>query len=153
MSVSGFIVSTLQLYGAPGRLYGVYNRRLVIPLTFDLQIAGSGSGQFPSSLQACQNGNAGIQIAAYVVDQLGNPVDISAATNAKLRFQRPDGTAYSIAVLFITNGMDGGLGYITSETDFIQDGTWSVQASFLLSGDKKTTQWGNFTVDANIAAP
>lgn len=153
MSVYGQVVSTLGLYGGPAKPSGILYRRLVISLSFDLQIAGPGAIDFPSTLQSCQDANSGIQIVAYVLDQLGNPADISGASAKVLKFQRPDRTAFSLAGLFLTNGMDGAISYITTESDLVMNGTWFVQAGFLLAGDQKTTRWGRFIVEPNIIDP
>lgn len=127
----------------------------MIPLDFGLQIAGPINPAFnpPSPLQECQELNAGIQIVVYVLDQLANPTNISAASSLFLLFQRPDGSTFNKVANFLTNGQDGGLYYTVVDTDFSQDGTWFVQASFLLVGDKKTTRQGSFLVGPNILAP
>lgn len=155
MSIYGLVYTTLQTYGGPAKPIGMFFRRLVIPLNFDLQIAGPVDEEFidPSTLQFCQDSNAGIQILVYVLDQLANPTDISAASSMVFRFLRPDGTTFYKSANFLTNGMDGGLYYITTESDFIQDGTWQVQAAFKLAGDPKSTVWGPFLVTENIIAP
>ncbi len=155
MSIFGPVVSMLNLYGGPGKTIGMLFRRIVIPITFDLQVAGPISVLFsePSPLQSCQEMNDGIQVAVYILDELANPLNVSSASATYLLFQRPDGTTFRRAASFITNGADGGVYYTTEEADFTQGGPWNVQASFLLAGDEKTTRLGSFRVEANIIAP
>ena len=150
MSIYGPVVTTLQLYGGPGAPIGSLYRRLLIPLIFQLQIAGPDAVDFGVAAQACQDANDGIQVIVYVLDNLLNPVDLSASSATFLKFLKPDGSAVKIAAAFLTNGMDGALTYTTTETDFVQDGVWQVQAAFILAGDHKTTRWGSFTVYPNI---
>lgn len=152
MSVYGRVVTTLQLGGTPGAPVGLLHRRLVIPLTFDLHVAGLDSTNFMEVLpaQSFQDASAGIQLVVVIVDQAGDAVDISAATVLTLRFKRPDGLAFSKTGTLLTNGMDGAIQYTSLETDFIVDGTWAVQAYFVLAGDKKSTRWGAFGVNPNI---
>jgi hypothetical protein len=149
------VASVLGLYGAPCRTFGLQYWRLMIPLNFYLQVGGPISVVFdmPSPLQSCQDGNSGIQIVVYVLDQLANPANISSASSTSLLFMRPDETTFNRVASFVTSGMDGGLFYTVLDTDFLQDGLWQVQASFTLAGDKKTTRIGSFVVGGNIIAP
>lgn len=153
MSIYGKITTVLWPGGTPGAPMGLLHRRLVIPLTFDLKIAGPVSDAFASVSQFCQDANGGIQIVVYAMDQDGDSVDISGASLLSLRFQRPDATAFNKDASLLTNGMDGAMQYTSSNTDFLMDGLWQVQASFTLAGDKKTSHWGSFTVYPNIIAP
>lgn len=151
MSIFGPVVSMLQPYGASGKTIGMLFRRIMIPLTFDLQVAGPNATDLDDDVpQSCQDANAGIQIIAYVIDNLGNAIDISGASAMTLRFRKPDGTTMEKTASFLTNGMDGGVVYASEEDDFNQDGPWDVQAAFTVAGDKKTTRWGHFNVDPNI---
>lgn len=152
MSIRGRVVTALWPGGTPGAPMGLLYRRIVIPLTFDLHVAGLDSTDFVEVLpaQSFQNANAGIQLVVVVVDQAGDAVNIGAATVLTLRLKRPDGRAFSRAASLLTNGMDGAVQYTSTETDFIMDGTWAVQAYFVLAGDKKSTRWGAFTVNPNI---
>ncbi len=155
MSVYGIQYTSTQCYGGPGAPFGMMYRRLVIPLNFDLQIAGPVDTEFidPSTLQFCHACNSGIQILVYVLDQLANQANISAASSLRFRFLRPDGTTFNRTANFLTNGADGGIYYLVTDTDFVQAGAWQVQASFVLAGDQKTTNWGPFLVSPNIVAP
>lgn len=150
MSVFGPVVTTLQLYGGPGRPIGKLYRRLVISLSFDLQVAGPDSTDFSTAAQSCQDANAGIQIIARVLGTEGDPINISAASDLVLRFQKPDGTTVGKVASFLTNGMDGAVYYTTAGADFDMDGEWQVQASFSISGESKTTRWSSFSVNPNI---
>lgn len=152
MSVYGQLVSVLNLYGGPGKTLGMFYRRIMLPISFYLQIGGPVSIEFttPEALQNFQACNSGVQVTAYILDQLANPLNISSASATYLLFLRPDGTSFNRIANFVTNGYDGGIYYLTTESDFTQVGNWQLQASFSLAGDLKTTRWSSFQVASNI---
>lgn len=125
----------------------------MIPLTFNLQLAGTpGNLGFSSQAasQFCQQGDVGIQFVVYVLDQNGDPVNLSAATNLQINLQVPDGTVEYLTASLLTNGMDGGITFTTIAGTLAEAGTWAIQAAFQLSGSTFNTQLGVFQVNANV---
>ena len=152
MSVYGPTFSVLHLYGCSSRPVGTFWQKIMIPLSFYLQVAGPVPLVFapPSPLQFCQGRNPNIQIAVYALDQLANPLNISAASAMQINFRQPSGGNFYRTASFVTNGYDGGFFYNSLITDFIQDGEWMVQGQFTVSGQTMTTQLGKFLVESNV---
>ncbi len=60
-----------------------------------------------------------VQINSYgwnvdltVKDKVGAPVDLSLATTTDFVFQKPDGKAFKVSAVFVTDGTDGQLRYL-----------------------------------------
>jgi hypothetical protein len=119
-------------------------------LAFTLPLAGPVPSLLQGAPQACQDSTPNVQLAVTVVDQDGNPVDLSAATSLQLWVQAPDGTPVPLPAAFGSNGLDGVLVYTTSAEDLTQDGLWRVQAAVGFGATTVTTFWGEFYVGPNI---
>ena len=98
-----------------------------------------------------QVGAVGVAIE-YTVKENGVAVDISAATNLKLRLQKPRGrTTTEYTAAFKTNGSDGVLRYVTASAgDLDRAGMWGAQANFTLSGFNGPLAKAWFYVEPNL---
>jgi hypothetical protein len=67
-----------------------------------------------------------------VVEEEGEPLDISTATNLQYEFTRPDGTVLTVSAGFETDGEDGRLLYTTVNGNINTVGLWKVRASFTM---------------------
>lgn len=95
----------------------------------------------------------GDPIVVTVKDENDAIVDISTAVLKYLYFLDPDGVSRKKTPIFVTDGSDGKLLYIT-EVDFINiAGTWLVQAQVVLPSKGKKTSKYSFEVFPNIEEP
>ncbi len=69
-----------------------------------------------------------------VVEEDGEPLDISTATAKTLELTKPDGTVESKTAVFFTDGTDGKLLYTTIAGDMDVEGLWYVRGCFTLGG-------------------
>ena len=104
-----------------------------------------------------QVGSVGVSLEYTVigidpVDGLLKPVDISAATNIKMRLYQPTGKkCVEYTAEFKTDGIDGIVRYVTaSATDLERSGMWFMQPSFTLGGFTGLLQKAHFYVEPNI---
>lgn len=67
-----------------------------------------------------------------VVEEDGQPLDISTATAITYEFTAPDGIVTTKNAAFLTDGVDGKLVYTTASGDIDQVGVWKVRAAFTL---------------------
>lgn len=147
MSILGQPITGLTL-GFGGRSWRF---PLVIPVQFQLQVAGAYNPPgFIVTSNFCQVANAGIQFIVTALDQNQNPLNISGATSLMLVFQKPDGTEVVQTAQYVTNGIDGEIYYISTDTDFVEFGLWYVQAQVIVGGAVLTTQLGQFQVNNNL---
>ena len=65
-------------------------------------------------------------------------VDISTATEKKIKFQKPDKTVVIKNGTFYTDGKDGKLKYVTESEFLDQPGTWAIEGYIEFPG---ATQW------------
>lgn len=140
-------ISGLASFGSPG---GAWRFPLVLPLQFNLQVAGYFQGTFISTGNFCQVENAGIQIIIQFLDENQNPLNISGATNLAIAFQKPDGTQAVQVAQYLSNGIDGQIYYVTNDTDIEETGLWYVQGQVTVGGSVLTTALGQFEANENI---
>ncbi len=76
----------------------------------------------------------GLNIILTAKDQAGAIVNISSASTKNLVFVRPDGTTFTRAGAFVTDGGDGKLKYVTQSGDLNQAGDWEIEADIVLAG-------------------
>ena len=83
----------------------------------------------------------------------GSPVDLSSASEIKIRLRKPDGTVLNQTA---TNYDDGADGRIKFETDGGSSGTltalgeWEIQGYAVVSSKERYTRRGHFTVVENL---
>ena len=85
-----------------------------------------------------------------MVDDAGDPIDISTASSMKLKLLAPDGTVIDKTAALLTSGVDGAMKYDTVPSDLVQAGLYKIQAHYTISGKTQTSRWGAFWVRANI---
>ena len=83
----------------------------VTSLLFVLQTSGVPQ-VFPDSPESEESnrlpvGNQGFQIVVQIVDESGNPIDVSASLVQTIGVVWPNGTFNALAAEFLTNGTDG----------------------------------------------
>lgn len=137
----------LGQWGGPG---ASYRFPIVIPINMQLQVAGPQPVAFVDTLQFCQIANAGIQVIVQLLDQNGNPLNISGATALIIAFQQPDGTQFTRTAQYVSTGIDGQIYYVTTAADITEAGLWYAQAQITVGGATLTTQWGQFQANANL---
>lgn len=94
-------------------------------------------------------GDAGTTFRVTVMED-ESVVDISGATLKELIFKGPAGSALIKAASFVTDGVDGGLGYTTLATDFSVAGRWQVQAHVTLVNGEWHSGIIGFMVEVNL---
>lgn len=122
----------------------------MIPLSFQLQVAGTFQGTFVETNNFCQVANAGIQLIVQFLDEEGEPLNISGATNLTIALQQPDGTQVLKAAAYVTNGLDGQIYYVTTAMDLLEAGLCYVQGQVTIGGSTLTTALGQFEANANL---
>lgn len=77
-------------------------------------------------------------------------VNISSATTLEVLFQKPDGTVDTKTGVFLTDGTDGTVQYVTVSNDLNQTGTWKVQARVEFPTGTWSSDIQKFKVYANL---
>ena len=119
---------------------------ITVTLTLPLITSGPPSvGDIFGSV-SIQSADAGVKFIVQVVDQSGNPVNLSTATGLTCLLLYPDEqTEVSVAAAFNTDGTDGRLTFTAQAGSIYQDGFYGIQAQFSMSGGVTlTTVMGNF---------
>lgn len=147
-------ITTLAPHGLPmaGPSEGVapVSGPLVV-LAFTLQLGGPVANEIqPPAPQSCQNSCPNVALQVQVVDQNGNPVDVSTANALEFFLLAPDGVPQQVAASLLSNGLDGMLQYVTTDEDLEVVGVWQIQAQLTFGSEVLRTRWAPFGVDANI---
>lgn len=91
---------------------------------------------------------------ATIIDGCDGPVvDISLATEMKMRFQKPasaGGTAFERDCLHVSDGTDGKIYYKTVSTDLDAKGTWKRQCRVVTPNGEYFSDIQSFVVYKNI---
>jgi hypothetical protein len=82
-----------------------------------------------------------------ILDQDGAVVNISAATEKKIYFIRPDGTTFVRTAVLVTDGTDGLMKYVLIVGDLDVSGDWKVQAYLKFADGQYWTGYDTFRVD------
>lgn len=77
-------------------------------------------------------------------------VDISPATSLSIFFKKPDGTVVEQTGVFLTDGTDGVVQYISVLADLDQAGSWQAQARVVLPTGTWSSDIHKFKVYANL---
>ena len=72
-------------------------------------------------------GDVGTAIVITVNNQDGTPVDLSSFTNLVLIIKRTDGSIVERTCIFVTNGTDGKVQYVSTINDFTVQGNYKFQ--------------------------
>ncbi len=100
--------------------------------------------------QSCQLGDTGVALILQIVTADGDIIDISAATDMKIKLRMPDDTAKNFTAVLYTNGADGKMLYTTLPLDLNQAGTYQIQGKLNVSGGPKSSYIGTFDVIDNL---
>lgn len=146
-------ITTLGTYGpspypGPGLVLVVGP---IVDLAFVLPLAGPPPNVIlPPMPQSCQNSVPNVALQVLVVDQDGNPVDISSATGLQLWLLAPDQTKVPVPAALVNNGLDGLLEAVTDADTLPQAGMWGIQAQLQFGTTILETRWGYFAALQNV---
>jgi hypothetical protein len=88
-----------------------------------------------------------------IKDQDGTIVDISAATTSEFIFRKPDGISVIKDAVFVTDGTDGKMHYVTIPDDLDLEGFWQWQGHIILASGEWYTDILQFKVCENLPIP
>ena len=91
-----------------------------------------------------------VQFKIQVLDQNSVAPNLSSATTKNILLQKPDGSLLTKAMSFYTDGTDGIVMYITSNTDLDQSGSWRYQVYLIYDSNEQHTDVTKFKVLANL---
>lgn len=108
-----------------------------------------------ADLKEMQLDSTGVAIIIPIVDQGGVIVDVSGATSKQILLKKPDvaSTVLTKAAVFVTNGTDGLIQYITVVDDIDVTGIWEAQADLIIPGFDGGSIVSKFKVLRNIVCP
>ena len=97
----------------------------------------------------------GVAIIIPIVDQDGAIVDVSEATSKEILLKKPDKarTVLTKTAIFVTDGIDGLIQYITVADDIDMTGIWEAQADIAIPGFDGGSVISRFKVNRNIVCP
>lgn len=100
-------------------------------------------------------GNVGVAFQTTFVDENGTAIDISGASTKQIIASHPDRvTNVYWPGSFITNGVDGGLQYVTNSSgDLPIGGDWRFQGFAIVGTNKWTTDITTVTIYSNVDTP
>lgn len=104
-------------------------------------------------LQTAQQGDIGVSIIVAVTDPDGFPVNLRTATSLTIRLQMPDQTTKNFTAVFLTDGSDGQIVYVTQTGDLSQAGEYGVQGIVVINAITKYTAVGIIRILSTIPAP
>ncbi len=102
--------------------------------------------------------NPEVQVSSFgwnfdlrVVDSVGAPIDVSAATTMEFLAKKPSASASMILLAaFITDGIDGRLRHVVATGEIDTVGTWQVQTHVIMPGAELFSSILFFDVKANL---
>jgi len=106
-------------------------------------------------------GDVGTQFIATIKENvlvngvwMCKPVDISAGSNFKIIFDKPNGVGVEKTASLLTDGKDGKIQWTTTlTTDLDQDGQWKMQGKVTIGGGTWSSSIDYFRVKPNIEVP
>ncbi len=78
------------------------------------------------------------------------PIDLSSATEMKIKFFLPDKSVIEKTAVFTTSGIDGKIEYITVANDLSIAGRWKIQGYVVDSGYTNSSSVEEFIVSDNL---
>ncbi len=90
------------------------------------------------SLVQIQSELSGLRMEFLVQDDGGAPIDVSQSLVKEMIILAPDRQRYTVALDFITDGVDGKQLYITTSEEFVLKGTYKIQVHVRMMGDSTT---------------
>ena len=95
-------------------------------------------------------GDIGTVFRLTIVDEVEDPVNISAATTTDIKFQKPDKTSVVQTASFTTDGVDGDIQYVTVLDDLDISGKWKIQAHIITPVGEWRSEIETFWVQENL---
>ena len=92
----------------------------------------------------------GTSFEVTLKDSNGAVFPIDAATTKDLLFRKPDDSVLTKAGVFVTDGLDGKLKYVSISGDLNQPGDWVLQAYIVKPGFDGHSSQSNFEVFSNL---
>lgn len=96
------------------------------------------------------DGDVGTLFTATIKDG-DTPIDVSTATTKEFIFQKPDGTTFTKAASFKTDGSDGILQYTSTADVLTPAGSWKMQGHVVFGVNDFKTSIYEFVVHDNLA--
>jgi hypothetical protein len=94
--------------------------------------------------------DTGTALVIAVVDEEGDPVDVSSATKT-VYLKKPTGAVLEKAGVNDTTGTDGLMKYVTQSGDLDTLGSWEIQGKVVIGSAEWRTKVGQFVVHPNLA--
>jgi hypothetical protein len=94
-------------------------------------------------------GDIGTTFQITVNDQNG-VVDLSSVDHMYVIFGKPDNAVLTVTPVFVNDGRDGLIKYVTQAGDLDQIGTWQIQARVVFGADVFNTDIQRFKVLRNL---
>jgi len=102
-------------------------------------------------IMGIQVGQIGLPIQRAIVDQDGDPVDLTNATTLELILGDRNGNKAAYEATVVGAPTAGVIEYVTvSASDIGSRGRWGIQAHVITPTEEYTTAVGYFTVDPNL---
>ena len=95
-------------------------------------------------------GDVGLALQLVIVES-GAPVSLVGATTLEIVAQSPKGVSKTWPAIFVTDGTDGAIQYITEDpADLDEVGTWYMQGRVAIGGWSGNSSVASFDVAGNL---
>lgn len=91
-------------------------------------------------------GDTGTSLRILFEDENEAVLDISAASTKEMLLKKPDGTLITLTGIFVTDGTDGLIEFITLSGTFNIPGRWKIQGHIISGGSDWHSTTDNFKV-------
>lgn len=95
--------------------------------------------------------DVGTALIVTIVDCNGDAINISAATEKKIKLTLPDLSVVEKTAEFSSDGTDGKIQYTTVADDLSQAGRWKIQGFIVDSGFENNSEVAEFKVYSNLS--
>ena len=99
---------------------------------------------------ALQQGAIGVTFQLTITEN-GSALDVSGATTKRFDFKKPDGTVVPKEAVFVSDGTDGKLKYVSLADDIDTKGVWRLQAYLVIGTFTGYSAMVDFTVKPNVS--
>ena len=91
----------------------------------------------------------GTPFSMTIYDSTNGILNISSASPITIIFTKPDGTHVEKEAVFVTDGVDGKMKYVTVDGDLSASGLWQYQGRVTFTNGEWATDLISFTVEGN----
>jgi len=95
-------------------------------------------------------GDIGVVLRITLVDDAGDPIDISTASVTQIKLRAPDDDVLTLPASFLTDGTDGVIQYITQAGVLDVPGTWKYQAYVVQTSLTRHSDIAWITIKGNL---